>query len=810
MEDLTIISLFCNCDIQNINLLTINDYKDLNKIKNVKSKYILFYRCSNEYRNVNFNNIVEYMKKNSISLYALRAKYKNNKKLINIGFNDISGIIDREDEIFNLNLDAYIIEKELLNGVCFNEMFEENILINIFEKVDRYYQSNDEIVIKNEDNIKDNASYSNYSNKQWYSSYINNLIEKIDDNHYIKALVLSLYLERIYVNSKQTIINILTENEFNKFIELSKKLLNKIDDDLLSYNKITKNVRISFSNIYFISKLKYNVECRRINNKLYRNDILLSDSETFEISVEVINYIDGYFVFDVRIDSVIYDYFNLEVYFNNKKIEYINTNIYADFLLFGKKIYNDYIIEFKIKSDINGKVEFKINNKNTNVIFKSRLTEKYKNSYWNVENKCLKFKNNIIYIEDRNIVNTFFSEIKYFFSVLIKDRKKSLKSLAIRFLYFITLPYYKKKDIWLTYDKIFKSGDCGEYLYRYIVKKNKYMYYILSPKAKFYDKIKKETNNVIRYGSLKCKLLCLHSKKIFITDSISYTFCSLSNYMALINRNLLNYEVNCIQHGLTMQDIAQRQNRLFDNISNYFIASTYERDNLLEPSYGYSKDQIKLTGIPRFDGLKTKSENIILLAVTWRVDVANNESNDRIRVKNKNFKNTNYYKIFNSIINNSEIIKLLKENNYHMIFLIHPSLITNKNDYETNEFVKIYSPTEINYEDILCKSKVMITDYSGVQYDFAYMNKPLIYFHTDKLPPSYGTGKMDYEKIGFGPIVDSEDKLVCELRKLFEKNFKNDKIYERRVKKFFKYLDNNNCKRIYDEVVGEKNDKKNN
>ena len=145
-----------------------------------------------------------------------------------------------------------------------------------------------------------------------------------------------------------------------------------------------------------------------------------------------------------------------------------------------------------------------------------------------------------------------------------------------------------------------------------------------------------------------------------------------------------------------------------------------------------------------------------------------------------------------------------------MVFLIHPTLISNKDDYDKNEYVKIYSSADVNYEDILTEAKAMITDYSGVQYDFAYMNKPIIYFHTEMLPPSYGDGMMDYHKMGFGPIVDDVEKLISEIKKLFDEKFINDKKYTKRIKDFFEYLDYNNCKRIYEVVRSENSDKNNN
>ena len=157
-----------------------------------------------------------------------------------------------------------------------------------------------------------------------------------------------------------------------------------------------------------------------------------------------------------------------------------------------------------------------------------------------------------------------------------------------------------------------------------------------------------------------------------------------------------------------------------------------------------------------------------------------------------------------------EITPSIEKNKYEMIFLIHPTLISNKDDYDKNKYVKIYSAADVNYEDILTEAKLMITDYSGVQYDFAYMNKPVIYFHTNDLPPSYGDGMMNYKTMGFGPIVENENELVNSIKKIFENKFKNEKKYADRVNKFFEYRDYNSCKRIYEVIAGEKDDKKSN
>ena len=59
-------------------------------------------------------------------------------------------------------------------------------------------------------------------------------------------------------------------------------------------------------------------------------------------------------------------------------------------------------------------------------------------------------------------------------------------------------------------------------------------------------------------------------------------------------------------------------------------------------------------------------------------------------------------------------------------------------DFDRNDYVELIPATgDMSYEKILTESSLMVTDYSGVQFDFAYQRKPLVYYHPDALPPHY-------------------------------------------------------------------------
>ena len=169
---------------------------------------------------------------------------------------------------------------------------------------------------------------------------------------------------------------------------------------------------------------------------------------------------------------------------------------------------------------------------------------------------------------------------------------------------------------------------------------------------------------------------------------------------------------------------------------------------------------------------------------------------------NNNFKESDYFKIYNKLINDKRLIDKAKEKNYKIVYLLHPVTSSQIDDYDKNDYVELVAATDnLNYEKILTESSLMITDYSGVQFDFAYMYKPIVYFHPKELPPSYEEGAYKYETMALGEIVDNSEKLIDTICEYMDNECKIKEKYKNRIDKFFKYHDYNNCERVYNEVM---------
>ena len=90
--------------------------------------------------------------------------------------------------------------------------------------------------------------------------------------------------------------------------------------------------------------------------------------------------------------------------------------------------------------------------------------------------------------------------------------------------------------------------------------------------------------------------------------------------------------------------------------------------------------------------------------------------------------------------------------------------------------------------------------------DFSYLKKPILYtqFDVESLTENHGIYKeriFEYEEDGFGDVVYNLNDAVNKIISIIENGCKMEDKYKKRVDKFFKYKDDKNCERVYNEII---------
>ena len=135
-------------------------------------------------------------------------------------------------------------------------------------------------------------------------------------------------------------------------------------------------------------------------------------------------------------------------------------------------------------------------------------------------------------------------------------------------------------------------------------------------------------------------------------------------------RDYFNSKIFSVKNSFMTSNTPQFDNRLKDNISKYFCASETEKQNLLQKQYGYSDDMIKITGYPILDSTFNEKEKLILLTP------GNRKSFSAFNNSNFNtFSESKFFKVYNSILNDTKLNTSLSENEFKLAVLMPPTKI---------------------------------------------------------------------------------------------------------------------------------------
>ena len=111
----------------------------------------------------------------------------------------------------------------------------------------------------------------------------------------------------------------------------------------------------------------------------------------------------------------------------------------------------------------------------------------------------------------------------------------------------------------------------------------------------------------------------------------------------------------------------------------------------------------------------------------------------------------------------------------------------------------------INYQKYFKESALLITDFSSVAFDFAYLRKPIIYtqFDIDTFFEGqvYNKGYFEYERDGLGPVCYDYESTIKTIIEYIEKDCVIEDKYLERINNLYAYNDQNNCKRVYEEIL---------
>ena len=363
----------------------------------------------------------------------------------------------------------------------------------------------------------------------------------------------------------------------------------------------------------------------------------------------------------------------------------------------------------------------------------------------------------------------------------------------------------KRKTIWIINDNINKAGDNGEYFFRYLKKirtKKVDYFFAIKKSCKDYKRLK-SLGNILALGSEMHLNTFLKTNKIISSSSESWVDNPFGEEEIFV-RDLYHFDYIYIRHDILKEDLSKYLNRIKKHFDLIITSSLWEYESILNKKYDYNMSNLLLTGLPRYDYLKnlqtkTNTEKIVMVFPSYRMYMEDTFNSKVYKsIYSRSFNSTKFFNFYNNLINDKNLLINMEKLKYRGIFCLNHFFSQYLLDFKPNEIFSVSN--KCDYQELTIQSSLLVTDYSHIFFDFAYLEKPIIYTHFDyeeyrknHFPEDY----FDYIREGFGPVCFDFISAINLIISQITKGCLIEKIYSERINQFFKYRDKKNCERLY-------------
>ncbi len=388
----------------------------------------------------------------------------------------------------------------------------------------------------------------------------------------------------------------------------------------------------------------------------------------------------------------------------------------------------------------------------------------------------------------------------------------SKKSLLARLIVRRMKKRRNGRPIWLISDRINRADDNGEVFIAFLsghpeVCKDRDIYFVVEKNCPDAERLR-QYGPLIEPMSWKHKIYHLLSEYIISSqanDPVVNPFRGCRKYY----RDLLQEEkIVFLQHGVTKDNQSEWLSRYNRNLHGLIVSTMPEYESIFTYDYAYDKERVWLTGMPRFDRLYEDSKKYITIMPTWRKSLTSGiDAETSLWLLDEGFEQSEYFQFYDCLLNHEGLLCAAKEHGYTVCFMPHPSLAPYADAYFHKHEGVIFWEADKPYREIFAETDLLVTDYSSVAFDFAYLRKPILYCQFDREEffsgsHTYTEGYFDYERDGFGEITTDLESTVRMIQAYMENGCVLKENYRDRIDKTFAFGDANNAQRVLERLIG--------
>ncbi|MCI8435054.1 MAG: teichoic acid biosynthesis protein B [Clostridia bacterium] len=360
-------------------------------------------------------------------------------------------------------------------------------------------------------------------------------------------------------------------------------------------------------------------------------------------------------------------------------------------------------------------------------------------------------------------------------------------------------------NFWLVGEEKNEARDNGYWFYKHVRERHpeQKIAYVINKKCPDY-RLVKDLGKVIQWGSLSHWFWYLTAKK----NISSQKGCKpnpAACYLFEVKLRLWRNKRYFLQHGITINNAKWLYNE--NSRFRMFVCGAKPEYEYVKKEFGYPEEAVRLLGFCRFDGLHNceSEKNSILVMPTWRSYLVRPHGTVRADDLKKHFVHSEYFKAWSEFLTNKRLVRLLEENGCKLIFYPHRNMQIFLDAFHALHLcpqIEIADPNRLSVQAALKSASCLITDFSSVCFDFAYMEKPVIFYQFDEAEfrkNQYADGYFDYHDNPLGKWSGRLDTCLDLLEEQVYSGYPSNP----RVREFFALHDCENCERNYQAVFAQ-------
>lgn len=349
-------------------------------------------------------------------------------------------------------------------------------------------------------------------------------------------------------------------------------------------------------------------------------------------------------------------------------------------------------------------------------------------------------------------------------------------------------------DLWLISERGNDAQDNGYIFYKYLLEHPELCItpvYVISKFAPDYQKVEKLGGRIVEPSSKEHYDLMYQAGALISTHTYGFT-PNMQIYHRLAQFHLFHPkgENVFLQHGINDKKEDWVNGDIYH--PDMYVTSASAESEATEVLIDQPKKVIKEIGMCRYDVLYNADtpKKQILIMPTWREWLKGLNKTDFIQ--------SEYCTKWRKLLFDKSFIFKLSKAGYKIVFYLHPEL-KQYADLFTHDAITV--ATE-DIQDIMMKSEMLVTDYSSVYFDMAYMDRNIVFYQFDKRryeTEHYSGLLMDHSKFGYVAEDDSDLKeaILNGCRIDGKQEIYGDRMF---IYEFFAHHDNGQCYRTYKEI----------